>query len=96
MSVLIKGINMPKNEPLLLNIYPDGRVACNLDSYSAQAIAIQPHGRLIDADALARKHRTIAYKKGGSSYSFHMTAKAWVDDAPTVIPASKETDNEKD
>ena len=39
--------------------------------------------RLIDADALAEQHRIAAYKNN-NSYSFHIAAKAYIDNAPTV------------
>lgn len=53
-------------------------------------IPVPEHGRLIDADALAESHRVRAYQCTGNSYSFHMTARAWVNDAQTIIPADKE------
>ena len=52
-------------------------------------VHVPPHGRLGDLDALADKHRTMAYENGGRSYSFHTSAKAWIDDAPTIIPAEE-------
>lgn len=39
--------------------------------------------RLIDAEALAEQHRIAAYENN-NSYSFHITAKAYIDNAPTV------------
>lgn len=54
MSLLIKGMDMPKNgEMLCINIYPDGKVSRNLDlacAKIAQAVELPPHGRLIDID----------------------------------------------
>lgn len=52
-----------------------------------KAAQVPPHGRLGDLDELAEKHRELAYEFSGANYDFHMTAKAWVDNAPTVIPA---------
>ena len=53
-------------------------------------IPVPDHGRLIDGDALSEEHRKRAYETNGGSYQFHITAKAWVDEAPTIIPADKE------
>lgn len=55
MSVLIKGIQMPKNEPLLVKINPDGSVSTTAkNGYKKyEAVSVQPHGRLIEeADAI--------------------------------------------
>ena len=49
-------------------------------------IEVPPHGRLIDADALSQIHWNYAYKDN-HNYGFHITAKAWIDAAPTIIPA---------
>lgn len=55
MSVIIKGMEMPKDgERLCIDIHPDGKVSYNLDlkcKQVATAASIPPHGRLIDADA---------------------------------------------
>ena len=53
MSLLIKGMEMPKNgNETILRIQPDGTV---LDQYGHHlllaAAPVPPHGRLIDADA---------------------------------------------
>lgn len=52
MSVLIKGLDMPKSEEMLcINIYPDGKVCINLDlecKQVATAVPVPPHGRLVD------------------------------------------------
>ena len=54
-------------------------------------IPVPDHGRLIDADALAEEHRVRAHQGMiENSYSVHTIAKAWVDEAPTIIPADKE------
>ncbi len=52
-------------------------------------IPVPPHGRLIDADALAEKHRELAYELRGANYDFHMTARSWVNSSPTIIPAEE-------
>ena len=49
-----------------------------------------PHGRLIDADALEKEHIKRAYENF-RSYQFHVSATAWINEAPTIIPAEEET-----
>ena len=65
-EILIKGIEMPKDKPLNLSIYPNGEVVlfciqgrdvydneCNYGDYKHKKIAVElpePHGRLGDLD----------------------------------------------
>lgn len=98
MSILIKGMNMPTNTCLALNIYPDGRVAMNLDANCATAISVPtPHGRLIDADALKDVQQADAdFFKGSSDYGEKcrydeaINAVANIVNAPTIIEAEGE------
>ena len=57
MSILIKGMEMPTNEPLIVKINPDGSVSTtwknNYKKY--EAVPVPDHGRLVDADALMLK-----------------------------------------
>ena len=92
MGVYIHGMEMPKKYPVTVTIFPDGITIAKTISgrrFTATAIPVKPHGRLIDADALAEKHRELAYELRGANYDFHMTAKSWVDNAPTIIPAEE-------
>ena len=86
MAVLIKGMEMPKRG-MVVNIYADGRVTNHFDEFGktiGKAVPVpEPHGRLIDADAL----KTDIEEWGGIGKS---RALECIDDAPTVIPASKE------
>ena len=60
MDLLIKGLEIPKDEYVDVRIFKDGRVIANQadanepNSHYATftAIAVPPHGRLIDADNL--------------------------------------------
>ena len=96
MSILIKDMEMPKSKPICIIIDPVGQVRyydLNNDKYTDnelfEAVSISPHGRLIDADVLAEKHRELAYELRGANYDFHMTACSWVNSAPTIIPAEE-------
>lgn len=50
MSILIKGMEMPMDGMLCIDIFPDGRVAghydCTIDW--SKAVPVTPHGRLIE------------------------------------------------
>ena len=54
MNILIKGLEMPINEPLLVKINPDGSVntTAQNDYQKYEAIPIPPHGGLIDVNTL--------------------------------------------
>lgn len=60
MSLLIKGVEMPEKNAIILFVYPNGSTVyikenseIILDDH-IKAVEIPPHGRLIDADALMR------------------------------------------
>lgn len=97
MGVYIKGMEMPRD--CISCCFSDGECGvCDVDKKGhdpnnpadCPLTPVPPHGRLIDADALAETHRTMAEANGGRSYSFHTTAKAWVNEAPTVIEAEED------
>ena len=51
MSILIKGMEMPKDVPLLIQVSPNGRVKLyNTKRTILTAVEVKPHGRLEDAD----------------------------------------------
>lgn len=87
MSVLIKGMDMPTNTCLALNIYPDGRVATNLDANCATAVPVPtPHGRLIDAGAILG-NKGVGTQIAGWGKMYHETV---IEFAPTIIEAEGE------
>ena len=57
MSLIIKGMEMPKDGPLIFKINPDGAVSTTWkNGYKKYtAVPVPPHGRLIDADALLKE-----------------------------------------
>ena len=93
MSILIKGMDMPKNEPLLVKINPDGSVSTTAkNGYKKyEAVPVPPHGRLIDADALADKHFGKDYLEKAMTASKDEMGTALVNiplvinNAPTII-----------
>ena len=65
-DILIRGMKMPKEGYLPLNIYPDGRVSCNLDYDCARAVPLpEGHGRLI---AAVRTIKQFCEKSDGCGY----------------------------
>jgi len=93
MSVLIKGIEMPKNCivcPLI-----DGEYGgCLVDGKShgdpntpdnCPLIPVSPHGRLIDADALLTS-KSVGTQIAGWGKMYH---EACIEHAPTIIPADE-------
>lgn len=90
MSVLIKGMEMPKDEGVLLWVSPDGtvtqgwheRFGINWSGSEYKAIEIPPHGRLIDADALMADLKFV--DATGEYYT-----EAQIEYAPTIIEAEE-------
>ena len=99
MSVLIKGMEMPKDGELLcINIHPDGKVCINLDlkcEKVGEAIPVPPHGRLIDADALHEELCALEYVRenewldGVREARGVDAARVALLDAPTIIEAEE-------
>ena len=70
MSIIIKGMKMPKHdgEILCIEIYPDGTVCMDMDLQCrkiAEAKELPPHGRLIDAE---EEEECAWIHKGGMIY----------------------------
>ena len=78
-SILIKGVKMPIDAPVIIKICPDGSVSRVHEGVVAKAVPVPPHGRLIDADALVRDN---GIKEIPEYYEV-------VRDAPTIIPAEE-------
>lgn len=95
MSVLIKGMEMPKNEPLLVKINPDGTVSTtwknNYKKY--KAIPVPDHGDLIDRDAVRAGIKPLSSEDERNGCTFDTVKKlmhTMLDRAPAIIPADKE------
>ena len=71
MSILIKGMEIPKDYSVIVKIFPDGRVGAfpyvqrfKVDLIpGTQAVSVPPHGRLIDADALCKTLHSLAERE---------------------------------
>lgn len=88
MSILIKGMEMPKDGYKVIYVHSNGSVyqpsnAENIWHKIASAIPVPEHGKLIDADAISLE---------GGPYEYDEWCK-WAleryQDAPTIIPAEE-------
>ena len=92
MSVLIEGMELPKDRPQLLWIYPNGKaltVQSDVDPWKElQAVPVpEPHGRLGDLDKL-NKEMHLLIKENMFSRDDARDLLETIADAPIVIPAS--------
>ena len=101
-EILIKGMEMPKDKPLNLSIYPNGEVVlfciqgrdvydneCNYGDYKHKKIAVEipePHGRLGDLDKMES-----AIIEEFSVWPEHCGADfaKFIKNAPTILEASE-------
>lgn len=98
MGVYVKGMEMPKDKPLIIKINPDGAVSSTFDNdyRKYEAVPVPPHGRLGDLDELAKQiehdryHHThtdgLAVRHHIAEYG-HFLKK--IADTPTIIPAEE-------
>ena len=98
-GVFINGMDMPRNEPMLVKINPDGSVSTTAKNgyRKYEAIPVPDHGRLIDADALRCLYDPHDYGLDGEQADeydrYHVSLpviRQNIDDMPTIIPADKE------
>lgn len=103
MSILIKGLNMPKGDGLVISIEPNGEVYVQTQEgfsfFASKAKAVEvptPHGRLIDADKMVQflHHQECdSCKTPNSDECFacgEPFAEAVTDLQPTVIEAEEQ------
>ena len=99
MSILIKGMEMPKDGTYnIVHIYSDGRVSMPFWGKGMQivqdinAIPVPPHGRLIDADELEKKFCSHCddYMSGKDECKEGCFDLKMIKSMPKVIPADKD------
>lgn len=98
MSILIRGMEMPKKGHILSIVIQDGKVigSNSRKVLSKEVIEVPKHGRLIDADAL----KGVCKEQWNDEYNKTHIPRNWarafecfdlyVDDAPTIIEAEGE------
>ena len=96
MSILIEGMELPKGKEVFLRIDEKGEVYV-YGSYPTKlhkAVPVPPHGRLIDADALHYNRIRIAHPDGAVGGWNAVVMSAEIKDAPTIIPADPEKEED--
>lgn len=94
MSILIKGIGMPKKKNgAVLIIYPDGRCVFE-DGKEYKAVPVPPHGKLIDADAVERNLVKMQMAQKDVVAHGIRKSRAVVRDMATVIEAESYSERE--
>lgn len=96
MSILIKGIDLPKSDEYIpMRIYGNGHIWVN-GAYKGVAIQVPtPHGRLIDGDELRATLRRWTEDEWNQKASPVSWAYAYedlidlIDDAPTILEAEE-------
>lgn len=98
MSILIKGMKMPKEQPLRIVLNPNGQLFVDHGVHFTEYEAIEvptPHGRLIDADELHKAMYHRAFETDGDTM---WQSGCWVryraieqvqDSQPTIIEAEE-------
>ena len=83
-DILIRGMEMPKSEPMIVKINPDGSVSTtaknNYRKY--EAIPAKDHGDLIDRDKLI--------EEGTKDGAYGYVSTSEIGNAPVIIPGDKE------
>lgn len=93
MGVYIKGIEIPKESRLTLQISADGAVyvvnSCSItaETYMTDAVPVPPHGRLIEEEPII-KYITDGLNIGRFGYDA-IEVLAEIKYAPTIIPAEE-------
>ena len=97
MGVYIKGMKMPKDEPIRIVLNPNGQLFVDHGVHFTEyeAVELPPHGRLIDRDALNKdidKAECYNFLLGGFQYDPFVTHMSeCINDAPTIIEAEDGT-----
>ena len=98
MSILIKGMEMPKDGTMIFAIRQDGMVEDAMGCFVGKAVPVPPHGRLIDADALRQTMYHEAFETDSPMQKWD--SGCWIrykmfermeETAPTIIPAEEKT-----
>ena len=77
-----------------ITIYHDGTVADKMGNVeTVKAVELPPHGNLKDADKIADSLKYFCLSRGDEYFSLRINSKvitAVLEDAQTIVPASKE------
>ena len=87
MSILIKGMEMPKNCKECL-VYDHEQFDCFFDTRECPLVPVPAHGKLIDADAL-KASLAFAEKTAEWAVPALRAVLMIIDEMPTIIPAEE-------
>ena len=100
MDVLIKNLELPKEDNVFLVINPDGKVEIQVGwngdipiygvAEGIEAIEVPSHGRLIDADEELYQLSTSFFPQDMETTKLVARYRRWIKNAPTVLEASDE------
>ena len=98
MSILIKGMKMPKEDELLcIRIYPSGKVTIDMDlqcKWVAEAVEVLNHGDLIDREyavgsACSGRIRALPTTEDGEDWIRVEEVRQSLKSVPAVIPTER-------
>lgn len=92
MGVYIDGMEMPKKYPVTVTIFPDGISVVKTISgrrFTATAVPVPPHGRLIDGDVAEVISFTAEDSEGKDFYDGILYAADFISQQPTIIQAEE-------
>ena len=92
MSILIKGMAMPKDKEIILRIDEKGEVYNIYGSYPTEpysVVELPPHGRLIDADALMKDGWMLQKYEKKSTHLVALTMPLNCSSVPIIIEAEE-------
>ena len=95
MSILIKDIEIPEDNTVLLRIYPESDGVFYVEQLDIDddvldkywAVPVPEHGRLIDGDKLDEYLKIAAIMAEGKEKEAYIDARAEAKTMPTIIPA---------
>lgn len=92
MSILIKGMEMPKEDGAIIIYKISGKFFAQRGRADklCPLVPVQKHGRLIDADALLNLLNNCMFPSDMVTTMAVRMATNWIKEAPTIIEAEKE------
>ena len=95
MGIYLPNMEMPRKGQMLV-IFPDGTSYVCFNGMrerlaQTKAVPVPPHGRLIDADAVAKMVLDSVNQEDAQGFMFTKIICQILKDAPTIIPAEEVT-----
>jgi len=89
-DILIRGMELPKNEPLRIVLNPNGQLFVDhgVTFTEYEAVELPDHGDLIDRDELNKCRKESCHGKNGWEYDY--VEDLDIDKATVIVPSNKE------